>query len=191
MIKTIVFDYTGVISAGPIMNWMKSSLVPDDPRYQLIKDSSHLWDLGQIGLLETYRRIETATGVKSEQIWDVFFDKTSVDAEMIALIQQLKKNYQIILFSNHLSELLRKLLDKHQLNELFDEIIISSEHKMKKPTVEFFNLLLSTSGHKPHELVFIDDTKDNVLAGQKLGIDSIQFTSLTELRHELEKRSIL
>ncbi len=191
MIKTIVFDYTGVISAGPIMSWMRDKLTPDDPRYQLIKESSHLWDLGQIGLWETYHRIETATGVKSEQIWDVFFDKTQVDCEMITLIQQLKKKYQIVLFSNHLSELLRKLLHKHQLNELFDEIIISSEHKMKKPAVEFFNLLLSTCGHKPHELIFIDDTKDNVLAGQKMGIDSIQFTSLPELHRELEKRSLL
>ncbi len=190
MIKAIVFDYTGVISQGPIMEWIKKNLTPDDNRYLLIKESSYKWDMGEITLDEAYLRIEKATGVSSEKIWDTFFKNTTLENEVIEIIKKLKKNYKIILFSNHLAELLRKLLAKHQITDLFDKILISSEHKMKKPSGEFFKVLVSITETNKDEMVIIDDTSENVRASNKFGIKAITYKDSKTLISDLQKLSV-
>lgn len=185
MIRTIAFDYTGVISQGPIMNWIKENLTPDDKRYELIKQSSHKWDIGEIGLGEAYLKISEVTGVAVDRIWETFFENTKLESEILGIIKKLKKNYKIILFSNHMGELLRKLLTKHEITDLFDDIIISSEHKMKKPSVEFFNALVSIAGNNKEEVILIDDTKENIDASNQFGIKAILYTDSKKLIDDL------
>lgn len=186
MIKTIVFDFSGVIAYGFISGWVKNNLASGDPRITYIKQSSHAWDIGEISLEETYRRIAHVTDVPPEKIWETFFENTKAEKDIVEIIKQLKKHYKIILFSNYLGELLRKLLDKHEITDLFDEILISSEHKTKKPYKEFFELLTKVSGVKKDEMIFIDDTEENVVASNAFGIKAFIYTEskmlLTDLR---------
>lgn len=190
MIKAIVFDYTGVISHGPIGDWVRKNLTSEDKRYILFNESSHKWDMGEITLEEIYLRISSITGVKVELIWDKFFENTILKNDVINIIKRLKKKYKIVLFSNHAGELLRRLLIKHKITELFDEILISSEHKMKKPSPEFFNLLLNITKVKKDEMVFVDDNKLNVEATNKFGILCFIFQSSQKLIRDLKSLGV-
>jgi 2-haloacid dehalogenase len=62
---------------------------------------------------------------------------------------------------------------------------------MRKPTPEFYQILLDRYNVKPEESLFIDDNYRNILAAEKLGINSIHFTSPEQLKEELLKRGIL
>ncbi|MDO8503574.1 MAG: HAD-IA family hydrolase [bacterium] len=190
MIKVIAFDFTGVVAPGPLMQWIKENLTPDDERYTLAQKSSHKWDMGEVTLDEAYILMSKITGVSPELIWESFFEKSIANNDVIELIKRLKPKYKIALFSNHLGELLRKLLAKHEIADLFDEIIISSEHRKKKPDPKFFQKFLKIINVRKSEIVFIDDTKVNVDASNSLGIKAILYVDSEQLVNELHNLGV-
>jgi putative hydrolase of the HAD superfamily len=141
-------------------------------------------------LPEMYKLLSELTGTSPEKIWEEFYEKSLPNNEVIALIKTLKKNYKVILFSNFFAELLRRLLNKHKIVNLFDEIIISSEHKMIKPNSDFFELLVKTSGVKKEEIIFTDDKKENVDASNSFGIKAIQFVNCEQLIKDLKSEGV-
>jgi HAD superfamily hydrolase (TIGR01509 family) len=190
MIKVIAFDYAEVVAQGPITSWIQKNVPLNDERRISFKRHSKVWDTGDMKLPEMYRIISEITGVIPEKIWEEFYEKSLPNDEVIMLIKNLKKHYKIILFSNFFAELLRRLLDKHKIADLFDEIIISSEHKMIKPNFDFFELLLAKSGVKKTEIIFTDDRKDNIDASNAFGIKAIQFLSAEQLIKDLRAEGV-
>lgn len=191
MIKVIAFDYTGVIAAfGPIKKWIENNLSEDDPKRILYKKSAYDWDIGKLTLDEMYYALSEITGTPADRMWSDFFDKQILNEDVIELINNLKKNYQVYLFSNHHGELLRKLLEKHKITDLFDNIVVSSDHKMKKPSKEFYEVLLEITGVGKNEIIFIDDSKANIEGSNNFGIKSILFTNSKDLKTHLKKEGI-
>src|SRR3989344_866047 len=190
MIKAIAFDYAGVISPGPMSNWIKTNLDVNGKYFRYYKQGAHKWDLGEMKLEQIYKVLSKITQIPQELIWDRFYGRAGLHSEVVEIIKDLKKNYKIILFSNFFAEILRKLLDKHGIKDLFDEIIISSEHKMKKHNPEFFDLLVKKTGIDKNEILFIDDTKQHVDAANELGIKSILFKNTKQLKTDLKNLGI-
>jgi HAD superfamily hydrolase (TIGR01549 family) len=186
MIKAIAFDYTGVISAyGPIKKWMDNNLSKDDERYVLYEASTHKWDMGDMTLDEMYKALSKVTGTPPEKLWTTFFEKQILNKELTDFIKELKKDYKVYLFSNHHAGLLKKLLELHGISDLFEQIIVSSDHKLKKPDPEFFKVLLEIAEVEKDEIVFIDDLLENVDAGNKFGIKSILYKTVEQLKVDL------
>ncbi len=191
MIKVIAFDYTGVISAsGPIRSWLEKNLDKKDKRFLYYKRQSHKWDIGELDLENLYKVLSKLTGVPSDKIWDKFFKEQTLNHDLIDLIKQLKLNYKIILFSNHEAALLKKLLENHKITHLFNELIISSEHKLKKPDPKFYKLLVEKIKINKEEILFIDDSLKNVKAANDFGIKAFQFTNAKNLIRVLKREGV-
>jgi putative hydrolase of the HAD superfamily len=190
MIKVIAFDYSQVVAQGPITSWIQKNVPPDDNRHQLFKTHSKRWDAGDMTLTEIYQVLSELTGVAPEKLWEEFYVKSPLNKEVVALIKELKVNYKIILFSNFFAQLLRRLLKHHGITDLFDEIIISSEHKMIKPNSDFFELLVKKSGAKKEEIIFTDDLKENIDGANMFGIKAIQFKNCEQLIKDLQTAGI-
>jgi epoxide hydrolase-like predicted phosphatase len=191
MIKVIAFDYAGVVSPkGPIIQWMKKHLPENHEKVHLFKEHAHKWDKGEIGLNDYYQIASLITGVNADSIWETFFEETFLHSDVVELINKLKKNYKIFLFSNYCGELLWKLLKKHQVSNLFDEVIISSEHKLEKPDPKLFAILKNISGVNKNEIIFIDDQKENVDGSNNFGIKAIQFLSAEQLIKDLKTEGV-
>lgn len=192
MIKVIAFDYRGVVSAfGPIKRWLDENLSEEDERYILYNLGATKWDKGEMNLDQMYDALSKITGVPAEKMWETFFEKQLLNDDVVNLIRELKNNYKIYLFSNHQGELLRKLLQMHGITELFDDIIVSSEHKLIKPSNEFFNILLKVARVKRDEIIFIDDSAKNVEAAREFGIKSILFKDTEGLKKSLKSFAII
>lgn len=187
MIKVIAFDYADVITPSPVAKWFNENLKPTDKKYIYFKNHAKGWNIGEANAQMVYELMYKVTGIPAHKIWERFYKNYIADKEIIKLIKQLKKDYKIFLFSNFVGEILRKLLKKDNITELFDEIIISSEHKMQKPSFDFFEILFKTSGVKKEEILFIDDREENVDAGNKFGIKSIQFINPKQLKIDLKR----
>jgi len=185
MIKAIVFDYMDVISPSPIRKWLKKNYPNDDERLSLLNEYGNKWDMGGVALSDFYQLLSKLTEIPAESIWDVFYENLFPDQEVIEIIKKLKDNYKIILFSNNHGEHLRRMLKHQKIETLFDEIIISSEHKMLKPQKEFFDLMLSIGKIKASEAIFIDDRQKNVDAANSYGIKSFQFIDAKTLEKDL------
>lgn len=189
MIKAIAFDFGGVIAPGVILKWIKS-LPKTDPRYIYFERVSAKWDLGEFSVEQFYEALSKITGQEVGVLKRTFYDKAEYSQEIIDLIKKLKKTYKIIIFTNNFSYNLEKYFEKLGLANLFDHLIISSEHKVIKPNPVFYQKMLETVQLKPEEILFIDDTQDNVDAGNKLGIKSFLYRNSQTLIGNLKSEGI-
>jgi 2-haloacid dehalogenase len=126
-----------------------------------------------------YTRWEEMLG---EPFWDT-----------VEIFKELKESnkYKIYALTNWSAETFPVALARYDFLNWFDGIVVSGAEKMRKPTPEFYQILLDRHQVKPEEALFIDDNYRNILAAEKLGIKSIHFTSAAELREELVEMSIL
>lgn len=60
------------------------------------------------------------------------------------------------------------------LNE-FEKIYCSSQIRARKPAAEAYQYVLRNVGLKAGEVVFVDDTEENILGAEKVGIKSVCF----------------
>lgn len=190
MIKVIAFDYAEVVAEGPMSKWIRESLTQGDIRIEEYKKQAHKWDVGEMALDEAYKVLGKLTGNPPELVWEKFYEKSQPNWELIELIKKLKPRYKIFIFSNFIGEMLRKLLKHYKIEGLFDEIIVSSEHKMKKPDTKFFELLLKKSEVSKDEIIFTDDKINNVDASNTFGIKAFQFITAEQLIEDLKSAGV-
>ncbi|HEY2584031.1 MAG TPA: HAD family phosphatase [Mucilaginibacter sp.] len=121
-----------------------------------------------------------------EMLGEAFWDT-------VEIFKELKETgkYKIYALTNWSAETFPVALARYDFLNWFDGIVVSGAEKMRKPTPEFYQILLNRYQVKPDEALFIDDNYRNILAAEKLGIQSIHFTSAELLREKLTKLEIL
>ena len=110
----------------------------------------------------------------------------------VQILKELKeKGHKLYALSNWNAELYNRTVDDYPFLNWFDGKIISGEVRLKKPDDEIYHLLLQRFQLRPQEALFIDDNKTNIETAQRLGIQTILFTTPEMLRTELENRNVL
>lgn len=112
-----------------------------------------------------------------------------IPAERIGIIEQVKKNYQIILLSNsneiHYDLFVRDLqlrFGYREFDELFHKAYFSFDLHLLKPNPEIYEFVIYQ-----HELVlentlFIDDKTENIEAAKKIGLKTYQLNKPERIR---------
>ena len=186
MIKAIVFDFFDVLRTDPYKAWLNSLNLAREGAYS---DASHDLDMGHITDDQFFERLSKLQGrlVTRED-----FEKyAELNHAVVKIADQLHKRFKTALLSNAPSSYLRGLLNDHDLEKHFDEIIISSEVGMVKPNADIFTLALRKLNVNADEAIFIDDNEHHTNGAESLGIKSIQFTSADQLKQKLEELKIL
>lgn len=113
--------------------------------------------------------------------------------DTVEIFRKLKESgkYKIYALTNWSAETFPIAFERFEFLKWFDGIVVSGAEKMRKPTPEFYHILLDRYQVKPGEALFIDDNYRNILAAEKIGIKCIHFTSAEELKNELELSNIL
>jgi 2-haloacid dehalogenase len=111
----------------------------------------------------------------------------------VEIFKQLKESgkYKIYALTNWSAETFPVALERYEFLQWFDGVVVSGAEKMRKPTPEFYQILLDRYAVKPEESLFIDDNYRNILAAEKLGITSIHFTSPELLKEKLLELGVL
>ena len=77
-------------------------------------------------------------------------------------------------------------------NQYFDGMVVSALERCCKPDSKLFEILLDRYGLKPEECLFIDDSKRNVEAAEKLGIKGYWFDKdIDKLKEFLRQNTLL
>ncbi|MBD3208215.1 MAG: HAD-IA family hydrolase [Candidatus Nealsonbacteria bacterium] len=92
--------------------------------------------------------------------------------ELWELLPVLKKNYKLAVINNG-NNLARKYWEERFDFSIFDAFIVSSEEKVKKPNPEIYLIVCRKLNVKPENCLFMDDTKENVVAAENLGMKAI------------------
>jgi 2-haloacid dehalogenase len=112
--------------------------------------------------------------------------------DTVEVFKQLKESgkYKIYALTNWSAETFPVAFERFEFLKWFDGIVVSGAEKMRKPTPEFYHILLERYNIKPQEALFIDDNYRNILAAEKIGINCIHFTSAEQLEQELSSLGI-
>jgi len=75
--------------------------------------------------------------------------------------------------------------------DLFLDVYVSGEHKLRKPNPAIYTAALERFGLRPEEAAFVDDLEPNVAAADALGLLGIHFRDAKGLRCDLESNGLL
>ncbi|OIO41237.1 hypothetical protein AUJ61_00365 [Candidatus Pacearchaeota archaeon CG1_02_30_18] len=110
-----------------------------------------------------------------------------INKEILEIIQKLdKKRYLIWSLTdvNYSHDLIRKSLGVY---DFFKSNIKSINLNTRKPLKKIYKILLKKLGHKPEEIVFIDDMKINLEVPKNFGVKTILFKNAAQLKKDLNK----
>ncbi|MCO5259398.1 MAG: HAD family phosphatase [Crocinitomicaceae bacterium] len=101
--------------------------------------------------------------------------------EKLAFLETLRTTKTIGLLSNindlHEDYVKRKLKDvsSKQLEDFFDYTFLSHRIGMRKPNEETFIYVCKQMGVQPHQVLFIDDSKQHIEGAKKVGLATYLF----------------
>lgn len=190
MIKNIIFDIGNVILKFNRDYLLKHFYNGKD--YELLKEKTfYNWELldeDGLTLEEYYENVENSLPKELSHYalsvlknWEYFMHYSE---EIIDLIRELKqKGYKLFILSNMTRHFINNSYKFPILKE-FDGIVFSAPIKMVKPNDDIYQYLLDKFNLVASECLFIDDTKTNLVAATRFGIQTFHYDSNTdELRN--------
>ncbi|MFM8367285.1 MAG: HAD family hydrolase [Chloroflexota bacterium] len=127
------------------------------------------------------------------QAYDTYWEEslTGEYHETVEIVRSLKQeDWKLYLLSNFSTEKYELIKHDHEFLDLFDDQIISGEHKTVKPDRAIFDITLKRINRDPWECLFIDDSLANIETANNMGFQTIHFQSPPLLRESLKKLSI-
>jgi HAD superfamily hydrolase (TIGR01509 family) len=115
-------------------------------------------------------------------MWNATFREND---EMAALLQFLKQERPLYLLSNTNDSHYSYLERTHNVSRHFEELILSYLVGSSKPEEAIYHEVMKRSGLKAEECLFVDDLPANIEAASKLGMNTIRFVGIADLKERL------
>ncbi len=172
MIRAIIFDCFGVLYVPTTVVYFEKFPELHDELYDLNKMSDH----GFIGKQEYVTAVAKLTGVSEEETLKEFQKEYTINQPLIDYIRSdIKPRYKTALLSNIGDEWVRDFFDEHQLHDLFDEVVLSSQEGLSKPNPRVFERTAEKLGVYTDECIMIDDHPENCEGARAAGMQSLEF----------------
>jgi len=159
--------------------------------YNLFFDSelTCLHDEGKLSPREFYHKFKQLLNIaitykEFKDTWNnIFF----LNPPVVRLIKQIKREHKVYLMSNTNKLHFDFLKNKFGIHKNFDKIILSFEVGERKPHPKIYKHALKLAKTTPKKTIFIDDRIELVEGAEKLGIKSIQFQNISQLKKDLTR----
>lgn len=182
-ITAIIFDCFGVLYVDSKQSLL--DVVPSARRAEL-QDIFTANNYGYYDKQDYLERVAGVTGMDAEQVADYAAHEHRANTQLIELIRsKLHGNYKLGLLSNIGRDWIHDFFSEHQLHELFDEVVLSGEEGITKPSVAIFELMAERLGLDPSECLMIDDIAENCAGAGAAGMQAIHFQDNQQLESEL------
>ena len=107
------------------------------------------------------------------------------------LLDRLRPHYTLACLSNTNAVHWEDILDGHGLRPCFDRHYASHLLGMAKPDPEVYGFVAEDLGRAAAEIVFFDDSLENVAGAQDLGMKAYRVEGLAELSRRLDALGLL
>ncbi len=195
MIKTLIFDFAGVLTKSRCflqlaINLGKQFNIDSSIIEKQLYGTEKEYLLGNESTEDFWKKSCSELGIPFDDFANTFKSWYKLDSEILAFIRELKKNYQIILHSDNFEIISSCLRENPKLKELFELMFFSNEMHMNKKNEEAFKHVIAKINKLPSECIFTDDKELNLVAPAKLGINTIKYENLEQFKKELARYSI-
>lgn len=199
-IRAVIFDY-GMVLSNPAVPSAHERLVVASGLSREILDqhywaNRHSYDLGMTGR-EFWAKVASDAGTtfSPAQVVNLIESDvlmwTSVNEEMLAWVEALQDaGIRTAILSNMIWEILLHMQKRFGWLDRFDQLTWSCELGIAKPDPEIYRYTYEALEVPPEETLFLDDKPENIAGAQRLGMQGIQFTTVEQLRKEIEARGL-
>ncbi len=197
MIETVIFDLGGVVlNRGLWCFWdyMKKEYgISNETSTKFFLSSYKDYFSGKISeedFWKTYLK-----GVDLDEDWkklrNEMLNLFKPNKGMPELLSSLKeKGYNLILLSDQTKEWWPFLNTKYDVSSYFDHCVVSYEVGVNKPDPEIYRVALKNTSSAPADCVFVDDLEKNLPPAEELGMKTILFTDVENLKNKLKELDI-
>lgn len=127
-----------------------------------------------------------------EEFKTFMFAQSQPHEDVIAVIKQIadSRKYQMATLNNEILELNVYRITKFGLRQYFPIFLSSCFLRMRKPDEAIYRAALRITQRAPQECLFIDDREENLECPRVLGINTIHYQNLDQLRTELQENGV-
>lgn len=108
----------------------------------------------------------------------------------VDILHDLKQKDHLSLYAltNWSNETIPIAMKKYEFFQWFDGLVVSGKEKMRKPSPEFYQLILDRYHLSAGNTLFIDDNLRNIHGAETVGLQTIHFFSSEQLQHDLHHK---
>ena len=197
--KALLFDMGGVVLGVDFKRVFKfwesfSALDTAQMHARFTMDEAYeQHEKGQLDGLDYFahlRAILQLDGSDSEMVagWNAIFgSEISETLDAISIVRSKVPAYG---FTNT-NKIHQEYWEKNfpRVRSSFEQLFVSSEIGLRKPDAEAFEYVLDTISVKPGELLFFDDSQENIEGANKLGIQTVLVTNPASVKTALNALS--
>ncbi|HJQ09340.1 MAG TPA: HAD-IA family hydrolase [Candidatus Saccharimonadales bacterium] len=186
MIRAIIFDCFGVLVGHGF--WDTYKAVGGDPVKDraFIEEMLHKASAGTVSNELFAALMADRLGLSVAEYIAAVNRQERVNTQLFAYIRtKLKPAYKLAVVSNANAGVLERRIPAEHL-KMFDVVIASAEVGLMKPDPAIFKLAIDKLGTIYEETVFIDDLEHYTAPASRLGLHTIQYKGLDDLRLRLE-----
>lgn len=191
-IESVIFDWGGVLIENPRPGLLKYCsevfgvpLEDYTPVHDSFLDEFHT---GKISEERFWLEISNTLGKpmpSAKSLWyDAFHSAYVPIQQMFNLVSSLHDNgYKTALLSN--TELPAVRFFHEQNYNMFDLLVFSCVERVMKPQRRIFEITLERLRSEAGQIVFIDDVQDYITSAKRIGLNTILFENVDQVKGEL------
>jgi putative hydrolase of the HAD superfamily len=195
-LRAVVFDY-GIVLTGPPnpeawANLLRISGLPQERFEPLYWADRRAYDEGHLSGVGFWQRFLLSAGMPAnwamaEELnrWDARLWTVENPAMLAWQLQLKERGLKTAVLSNIGDSVVESIQREFNWIHRFDVLVWSYQFGVAKPDPAIYCHTLDELGTKPKETLFIDDKRENVEAARALGMQSIQYVSVEQLRADL------
>jgi len=195
MINTIIIDFGGVLGTNSDLIFivaLSKNGISKDTALEIWEKHWPKMRVGDEHVEAIWKTVEKYTTSNIKKITDDYNELIGVSHDMLNLCKDMKKRgYKMGVLANETFEWMDIKREKGKLNEIFDVVYSSADLKFLKPLKESYLKTLESLNAKPGETLFIDNKEKNTKAAEKLGIKSLVFKNITQLKKDLTEIKVI
>ncbi|MEW6570556.1 MAG: HAD family phosphatase [Nitrospirota bacterium] len=193
MIKAVVFDFGGVLAEEGFREGLKAigkkyGLDPDSfytIGRELVYQTGYV--TGRATEADYWSAIRQRTGIdgEDEELRNEILNRFIVREEMIELVKRLKSSGFVTAILSDQTNWLEEINQVSSFSGNFDYIFNSFRLKKSKRDSLIFRDMCSAMGFEPDDVIFIDDSSENIERASAAGLVAIHFRNMQNLKREL------
>ena len=185
VVKAVVFDFGGVlcrlVDYSGRRKWEEKLGLPEGKLTPVVLESAVAQQslLGQATENQIWEQVRQDFGLSSAALDELrgdFWSGHIVDDQLAQWLFHLRPQYRTALLSNFWLGARTSFARTFGLRtDVVDTMVISSEEGIAKPDERIYRLTACRLGVEPEEMVFVDDSVENVAGAERAGIKGVLF----------------